>query len=176
MAKVLLFIENDFEDLEALYLYYRLQEAGYEVNILGPQKNTVYKGKHGYQLTANIEPGEVNVGDYVGIVIPGGQAPERMRTNDQMVDIVREANARGLIIGAICHGPQMLIEADIIRRRNVTCYHAILTDVLNAGAVYHDLEVVMDVNLVTSRTPADLPAFCKTLVDFLAANKTSRCE
>lgn len=171
MAKVLLFIENGFEDLEAMYPFYRLQEAGYDVDVMGPAKNTVYHGKYGYPLAAGVEPGDISIVDYVGIMIPGGQAPDRMRINEQMVDLVKEADKRGLIIGAICHGPQLLIEADIVRHRNLTCYKSILTDVLNAGAIYHDMDVIMDDNLVTSRQPADLPAFCHTFIDFLAARE-----
>jgi protease I len=169
MVKVLLFIEDGFEDMEAMYPFYRLQEAGYDVDVVGPVKNNAYHGKYGYPLTAGLEPGEIDIAAYAGIIIPGGQAPDRMRTNEQMVELVKEADRRGLIIGAICHGPQLLIEADIVRQRNVTCYKSILTDVLNAGAIYHDMDVIMDDNLVTSRQPADLPAFCHTFIDFVTA-------
>lgn len=167
MTKVLLFIENGFEDLEAMYPYYRLQEAGYIVDVVGPGKGTVYQGKYGYPLTAGIAPEDVRIADYAAVIIPGGQAPDRMRLNDQMVDLVKEADQRNLVIGAICHGPQMLIEADIVRGRNVTCYRSILTDILNAGAIYHDMEVIMDDKLITSRMPKDLPAFCREILNVM---------
>jgi protease I len=167
MTKVLLFIENGFEDMEALYPYYRMQEAGFEVDVAGPERGFTYKGKYGYPLVADIAPDDVKLGEYEALIIPGGQAPDRMRLHDKMVDLVKEADQKGMVIGAICHGPQMLIEADIVRGRNVTCYQSILTDILNAGGIYHNAEVIMDINLITSRTPQDLPAFCREIVNLL---------
>ena len=167
MPKVLLFIENGYEDAEAIYPYYRLMEAGYQVDVVGPEKNTVYKGKYGYPLTSDLSPSEVKIEEYVGLIIPGGQAPDKLRINDVLVDLVKAADKKGIVIGAICHGPQLLIEADLLRGRNATCYKSILTDLLNAGAVYHDLEVIMDGNLVTSRMPKDLPAFCHEVLKLL---------
>jgi protease I len=168
LAKVLLFIENGFEDMEAMYPYYRLLEAGFAVDVAGPQLGAVYKGKYGYPLTATIAAEAVTLSDYAALIIPGGQAPDKMRLNEALVDLVRQADKQGLVIGAICHGPQMLIEADIVRGRNVTCYRSVLTDILNAGGIYHDLEVIMDENLVTSRTPTDLPAFMQQILSRLA--------
>lgn len=167
LAKALLFIENNFEDMEAMYPYYRLLEAGIGVDVAGPQKGVIYKGKYGYPLTSNLSAEEVTLPDYAVLIIPGGQAPDKMRLNEAMVDLVKQADKLGMIIGAICHGPQLLIEADIVRGRNVTCYRSILTDVLNAGGIYHDLEVIMDDNLVTSRTPADLPVFMQEILSRL---------
>jgi protease I len=167
LEKVLMMVENGFEDAEALYPYYRMQEAGFGVDLVGPEKGAVYKGKHGYPLTAALSPAEVNIGDYAALIIPGGQAPDRMRINDGLVEIVKTAHARKLVIGAICHGPQMLIEADILRGLNVTCYKSVLTDILNAGAIYHDLPAIIDAGIVTSRTPADLPEFCRQILALL---------
>jgi protease I len=167
MAKALLMVENGFEDAEAVYPYYRLQEAGYAVDIVGPVKGKVYNGKYGYPLTAGLAPADVDLADYETVIIPGGQAPDRMRIDDGMVEIVKAAHERKLVIGAICHGPQMLIEADIVRGLNVTCYKSILTDILNAGAIYHDLPAVIDAGIVTARTPADLPEFCQQILALL---------
>jgi protease I len=164
MARMLLMVADGFEDAEAIYPYYRMQEAGFNVDIVGPAKGTVYKGKHGYPLTAAFAPGEVKIADYVALIIPGGQAPDRMRINEALVEIVRAAHAGGLVVGAICHGPQMLIEADLVRGRNVTCYKSVLTDILNAGAIYHDLPVVVDEKIVTARVPGDLPDFCQQIL------------
>jgi protease I len=175
LAKALLFIENDFEDMEAMYPYYRLQEAKVSVDVAGPER-TVYKGRYGYPLSANIAVNDVELSEYNALIIPGGQAPDKMRLNDAMVELVREADRRGLAIGAICHGPQLLIEADIVRGRNVTCYRSILTDILNAGGIYHDLEVIIDDNLVTSRAPADLPAFMQEMLKLLDSNKEGECK
>ncbi len=167
MEKVLLLVENGFEDAEALYPYYRMQEAGYAVDVVGPAKGAVYKGKHGYPLTAALAPEEVDIAAYIAVIIPGGQAPDRMRINDGLVELVKAAHERKLVIGAICHGPQMLIEADIVRGLNVTCYKSVLTDILNAGAIYHDLPAIIDAGIVTSRTPADLPEFCRQILALL---------
>ncbi len=164
MPKALLFMADGFEDAEALYPYYRFQEAGFTVDVVGAEKGAVYKGKHGYPLTAGLAPADVDIAAYAAVIIPGGQAPDRMRTNDKLVDLVRAAHERGVPIGAICHGPQMLIEADLVRGVNVTCYKSVLTDILNAGAIYHDLPAVVDAGIVTSRAPADLPDFCRQLL------------
>lgn len=175
MAKVLMLIENGFEDMEAMYPYYRLREAGFTVDVAGPKKDTVYTGKYGYPLQANMAAGEVKLNDYSGLVIPGGQAPDKMRLHEAMIDLVRQADKSGLPIGAICHGPQMLIEADIVRERNVTCYRSILTDILNAGGIYHDLEVIIDDNLVTSRRPDDLPSFMQEILRLLGTKGSESC-
>ncbi len=167
MPKALLFVADGFEDAEALYPYYRFREAGFAVDVVGAEKGTVYKGKHGYPLAAGLAPADVDIAAYDAVIIPGGHAPDRMRTNDKLVDLVRAAHERGVLIGAICHGPQMLIEADIIRGVNVTCCRAVLTDILNAGAIYHDLPAVFDANIVTSRVPSDLPDFCRQLLTLL---------
>lgn len=166
MAKALILIENEFEDMEAMYPYYRLLEANVGVDVAAPELG-VYKGKYGYPITANVEAGNITLSEYCALIIPGGQAPDKMRVNDKLVDLVKEADKQGLIVGAICHGPQMLIEADVIRGRNVTCYRSVLTDILNAGGIYHDLEVITDDNIVTSRMPADLPAFMKEILNML---------
>lgn len=164
MAKVLLLIESNFEDMEAMYPYYRLLEAGFSIDVAGTQRGVEYKGKYGYPLISDLAAEEVELIDYAGIIVPGGQAPDKMRLNDSMVDLIRQANQQELIIGAICHGPQLLIEADVIRGRNVTCYRSILTDILNAGGIYHDLPVIMDDHIITARKPADLPAFMQEIL------------
>jgi len=173
LPKFLLLVENGFEDAEALYPYFRFQEAGFAVDIVGPVKGTVYKGKYGYPLLAALGPGGINVQDYKGLIIPGGQAPDRLRTDGDIVDLVKAAHEAGLVIGAICHGPQLLIEADLVRGRNVTCYMSILTDVLNAGAIYHDSPVMVDGKIVTSRAPNDLPSFCAQILAFFSLKDLS---
>ncbi len=164
MAKVLLLIESNFEDMEAMYPYYRLLEAGFSVDVAGTQRGVEYKGKYGYPLTADLAAEDVQLENYAGIIVPGGQAPDKMRLNDRMVDLIRQADQQGLVIGAICHGPQLLIEANIVRDRNVTCYRSILTDILNAGGIYHDLPVIIDDHLITARKPADLPVFMQEVL------------
>ncbi len=167
MEKVLVFVENGFEDRELMIPYYRFQEAGYKVDVVGPKANTTYNGEYGLTIKSNLSPEDVNIGDYVAIVIPGGRAPDRMRTNKGLVKLVKEASQRGKVIAAICHGPQLLIEADVVKGKKATCYVSVSTDLKNAGGIYVDKSVVVDGNLVTSRFPADLPDFCRETLRLL---------
>ena len=169
MKRVFILIENDFEDTEAMYPYYRLKEAGFEVEVVGPKRG-LYHSKHNYPLEATKGAGEIkDLDDVACVVIPGGLAPDRMRMNEKLVAIVRDAVKRGVTVAAICHGPQMLIEADVLGNRAATCYRAIKRDLINAGARYEDRPVVVDGNLITSRRPSDLPHFTKAVLQRLAA-------
>jgi len=167
MKKVLILIENGFEDSEFLYPYYRFQEEGFKVDVVGPKANETYFGKYGVPMKSNLSPAEVNVDDYEAVIIPGGKAPDRMRINEGLVRIVKEAYEKGKVIAAICHGPQMLIEADILRGKKATCWKSVATDLKNAGATFIDAPVVVDGNIVTSRFPADLPKFCQETIRLL---------
>ncbi|MGD2142059.1 MAG: type 1 glutamine amidotransferase domain-containing protein [Candidatus Bathyarchaeota archaeon] len=161
MLKVAVLVENGFEDIELLYPYYRYQEAGFEVKVVGPKAGETYKGKKGGSIKSTISPEGVNLDEYAAIVIPGGWAPDRMRTKPGLVKLVKEANIRGLVISAICHAAQLLVEADIVRGKKLTCVKSVSTDVKNAGGEYVDEEVVVDDNLVTSRYPLDIPVWCR---------------
>jgi protease I len=165
--KVLIMIGNEFEDSEFLYPYYRLQEAGYKVDVVGSKAKATYTGKHGVPFKADLSPEEVDVDAYAAVIIPGGKAPDSMRIDKGLVKIVKTAHENGKVIAAICHGPQMLIEADILRGRKATCWYSVATDLKNAGAIYVDAPVVVDGNLVTSRFPADLPQFCQETIKLL---------
>lgn len=162
--RAIVLIDNEFEDSELIYPYYRLQEVGYKVDLAGPEKGKIYKSKHGYPMKSDKAAKDTKIGGYAVLIIPGGYAPDHMRTNKAMVDLVRAASKRNRRIGAICHGAQMLIEADILKGKKATCYKAVRTDLINAGAKYQDKEVVVDKNLVTSRFPPDLPAFMKAIL------------
>lgn len=159
-------LDDNFEESEAIYPYYRLIEAGHKVTVVGPAKGA-FHGKHGYPMNADKGPRGVNAKRFKALVIPGGQAPDKLRTNAQMVKIVKDAAGGGLVVGAICHGAQMLIEADVVRGKKATCYKSVKTDLINAGADYKDKEVVVDGELITSRHPGDLPAFMKAIVEKL---------
>ncbi len=173
MRKILIFIENDFEDSEFIYPYYRLQEEGYKLDIVAPKANQKYVGKHGVSFTSELSPEQVRLGDYDAVVIPGGKAPDRMRLSEGLIDIVKEADQMGLVIAAVCHGPQMLISADIIRGRHVTGWPSIWVDLKNAGAkVVEGQSSVTDGNIVTSRQPADLPDFCAATIVLLGSQRT----
>ncbi len=166
MESVLLLIENGFEDAEAVYPYYRMKEAGFGVSVVGP-KAGAYAGKHGYPLKADRTPGEIDIKKFSALIIPGGGAPDRLRTNPDMVRLVKEAFEQGLVVAAICHGPQLLIEAGVVRGRKATSYISVKTDLINAGAEFVDSPAVVDGRLVTSRTPADLPEFCRAVLKIL---------
>jgi len=167
LKKVLLFVENGFEDRELMYPYYRFQEAGYKVDVVGPEAKVTYKGEHGITMKSDLSPEEVDVEDYVAIIIPGGRAPDRMRTKKGLVNLAKEASQKGKVLAAICHGPQLLIEAGVVEGKEATCYVSVSTDLKNAGGIYLDKSVVVDGNLVTSRFPADLPDFCRETLRLL---------
>jgi len=172
MQRVLIMVEEGFEDTEFLYPYYRLQEEGYKVEIVGPKAKETYTGKYGIPVKSELSPEEVNIKEYDAVVIPGGRAPDRMRINKGLVDIVKEAYKKGKVIAAVCHGPQMLIEADIVKGKKATCWKSVATDLKNAGATFIDAPVVIDEKLVTSRFPADLPKFCQETIKLLRKKKT----
>lgn len=165
--RVAVLAENVYEDLEAWYPILRLREAGVEVVVVGPEKGVVYASKHGYPLTSDEAIGKVKARDFDGVVIPGGYAPDKMRRNRKMVKFVRQTFERGGLVATICHGPWMLCEADVLRGRKFTSVGAIKTDCINAGGEYFDEEVVVDGNLVTSRTPPDLPAMMRACLRIL---------
>ncbi len=164
---VLLLIENEFRDEEAIYPYYRFIEAGYNVKIVGPEANKEYRGKFGVVLKSDILASQADLDNTAAVIIPGGYAPDKMRINHDMVNLVKEAFSRHIVIASICHGGWMLAEADIIKGKKVTGYKAIATDLKNAGGEYIDKEVVVDGNIVTSRIPNDLPAFCRAILKLL---------
>jgi protease I len=165
---MMIFVEDGVEDSEFIYPYYRFQEEGYKMDVVAPKAKETYHGKYGVPFTSDISASEVNLNEYDAIIIPGGKAPDRLRMHKDLVDIVREANNAGKVIASICHGPQMLIEADIVRGRTVTSYQSVRTDLKNAGANVVDESVVIDGTLVTSRMPADLPNFCKATLKVLS--------
>ena len=167
MKKILILLENGVEDSEFIYPYYRFQEEGYKMEIVAPNAKKEYIGKHGVPFTSELSPTEVNLDDYDALIIPGGQAPDRMRIHRDLVELVSEAHSKGKVIAAVCHGPQMLIEADIIRGKSATSWFSVRTDLKNAGAKVVDEAAVVDGNLVTSRSPADLPDFCRATIKLL---------
>ena len=168
-------LEKGVEESEFIYPYYRFQEEGYKMDIVAPKPKTEYIGKRGVPFFSELSPDEINVDYYDAVIVPGGQAPDRMRIYRNMVEILKEANSKGKVIAAICHGPQMLIEADIVRGKTATSWSSVRTDLRNAGAKVVDEAVVVDNNLVTSRSPDDLPEFCRAAIELLGskeANKT----
>ncbi len=168
--RVAVLAEANYEDLELWYPLLRMREAGAETFVVGTGSSTTYASKHGYPVTADAEADTVSANQFDAILIPGGWAPDRLRRFTSVLRLVKEANEQGRVLGAICHAASVLISAQVLRGRTITCVKAIKDDVINAGANYVDKEVVRDGNLVTSRTPDDLPAFCAELVDAIASN------
>ena len=161
--KVLILAADLYEDLELWYPKIRLKEAGFEVVVAAKEKK-LYTGKKGYPVNADITLEEVNPDDYAALVIPGGYAPDIMRRYEKLLQIVKTMFDAGKPVAAICHAAWVPISAKIVKGKKMTCSSAIKDDVINAGAEYLDQEVVVDGNLISSRLPDDLPAFCKAII------------
>lgn len=161
-------VEQQYNDYELWYPYYRFKEEGATVHLIGPEKGKIYPGKYGCPAKTDLAINEVSAKNYDCVIIPGGFAPDFMRRIPQMIEFVRQANENGKLIAGICHAGWMLISAGCVKDKKVTCYFAIKDDLINAGGNFMDQEVVKDGNLITSRTPDDLPAFCRTIIETLA--------
>jgi len=167
---VLIFAAPHYEDLELWYPKIRLEEEGATTVVAGLGEKT-YTGKRGYPVTADRNVDDVYVEEYDGLVIPGGWAPDMMRRSEKLLRITKEMAASGKPVAFICHAAWVLVSAGLLRGRRATCVRAIRDDVVNAGAEYVDEAVVVDGNLISSRTPADLPAFCRALIAALEAGR-----
>lgn len=165
--RIAMVIAKDFEDSEALEPKAYLEERGATVTVIGMERQR-YPGKKGGSLAADTTFAEVAPADFDALVIPGGGAPENLRIEEEAVTFTREFVASGKPVASICHGPQLLISADVLRGRTTTCVKKIRDDVKNAGAIYVDEALVTDGNLISSRTPADLPQFNEALAEALA--------
>ena len=165
--KALVMIEDLFNDYEFIYPYYRLKEAGLDVHVVGPEAGKTYAGKSGTSARSTLSADQVNAGDFDVLVIPGGYAPDHMRRHKSMVDLVRSMVDKGKVVGAICHAGWMLASADVLRGKKVTSFFAIKDDMVHAGADWTDKEAVVDGKLVTSRTPDDLPAFMRSILELV---------
>src|SRR5664279_634225 len=158
--KALIISADNFEDSELLVPYYRLKEAGIEVAVTSMSRGAI-KGIHGYEVAVDKTLDEVTPDDYAILILPGGKAPALVRKEPKALEIARDFFSRGKPVAAICHGPQILISAGLLKGRRATCYTSVADELKEAGALYEDREVVVDANLVTSRKPADLPAFMR---------------
>jgi protease I len=161
--KVAIITENGFEEIELTNPKKALEEAGVTVHIVSPQKDKVKAWDHDHwsgELPVDVQVADANVEDYDMLIIPGGVInPDKMRTEVDAISFVQQFLEAGKPVAAICHGPQLLIETGMISGRKMTSYHSIKTDLINAGAIWEDKEVVVDNGLVTSRSPKDLEAF-----------------
>ena len=167
--KALIISADHFEDTELLVPYYRLKEEGFEVDIASISRGKI-NGKHGYEVRVDKALRDVHAKDYDILVLPGGKAPAALRKEPAALEIVKDFFLNNKPVAAICHGPQLLVTAGVLKGRRATCYHSVAEELKEAGALYEDSEVVVDGNLVTSRQPSDLPAFMRET--FRMASKT----
>lgn len=163
--KVAVFVEEMFNVFEFWYPFYRLKEAGADVVVIGSGRKFQFTGKPATEITVDASIDEVTVDEFSGLIIPGGYAPDLMRRYPAMVDFVAECDRKGKTVAAICHAGWMLASAGILKGRKVTSFFAIKDDLVNAGAEWVDEAVVVDGNLVTSRTPDDLPQFMPAVIE-----------
>lgn len=164
--KVLMLSADNFEDSELLVPYYRFLEEGFRVDVASMKKGKI-TGKHGYEVEVDKTLEESAPEDYDLLLLPGGKAPEAVRKQPAALEIAKSFFAGGKPVAAICHGPQTLISAGLLKGRRATCYRSVAAEMKEAGALYEDREVVVDGNLVTSREPSDLPAFMREVMKLL---------
>jgi protease I len=163
---VLAFVDDLYEDLELWYPKLRLEEAGYPTRLAGRELKT-FTGKHGYPAQADLLLSDARSAEFCGLLIPGGFMPDKLRREEIVLALTREFFAAGKLVAFICHGGWIPISARILRGRRVTGSRGIKDDLENAGGVWVDQPVVIDGPLISSRTPLDLPAFAKAMVEFL---------
>lgn len=162
--RIAILAEDLYQDLELWYPLLRFREEGAEVLVVGSGRTREYTGKFGYPVVADASAQEVKAAQFDAVIIPGGYAPDHMRRYPAMVSLVREAALAGKVVAAICHGGWMLASAGVLPGKTVTSFFAIKDDLVHAGASFVDVEVAVDGNLITSRKPEDLPAFCRAII------------
>src|SRR5689334_22043031 len=167
--KIAMLVDNLYQEMEVWYPLFRFQEAGATVITAGAKAGVTYTSKVGYPVKSELSYDDLDVSQFDGVVVPGGYAPDHIRRHVKANQFVHDMDAAGKLVASICHGPWVLCSAGgMLRGRKVTSFFAIKDDVVNAGAIWSDAEVVVDRNLVTSRKPEDLPAFCKASIELLA--------
>jgi len=163
MGKVAVLVEDNYQVLEVWYPYLRLREEGIETLLVGTGKKE-YRSKEGYPAIEELSIRRARADDFLGVVIPGGYAPDILRRYTEVNSFVKEMYTKNKLVAAICHGGWVLISAGILKDKKVTGVQAIKDDLVNAGGKFIDKEVVVDGNLITSRNPHDLPPFCREIL------------
>ena len=166
--RVAILVEEYFEDSELIEPLRAMKDAGARVVIVGSGSKKNYKGKRGSaEVEVDTTANKVEASQFDAIIIPGGYAPDKMRLHQSMVDLVRKAHDEGKIIGAVCHGPQLLISAGIVKGRRMTSWPSVAVNLRNAGAIWVNEPTVRDGNIITARKPVDLPKFNKAIIGAL---------
>lgn len=165
--KIAVLVEDNYQVLEVWYPYLRLREEGFETVLVGTGRKKEYASKEGYPAPEELSIKKANPDDFDAVVVPGGYAPDILRREEAVIGFVRKMHERSKLVAAICHAGWVLVSAGVLKGRKATCFTAIKDDVINAGAEYLDREVVVDGNLITSRNPYDLPAFCSQIIKWL---------
>ena len=163
MKKVAVLVEDHYQVLEVWYPYLRLREAGIQTVLVGTGKKN-YRSKEGYPAEEELSIEKAKVDDFDAVVIPGGYAPDFLRRYPKVNDFVKDMFNKGKVVASICHGGWVLVSSGILKGKQATSFSAIKDDLINAGAKFLDKEVVVDGNLITSRNPYDLPAFCREIL------------
>lgn len=166
--RIAVLAEALYEDLELWYPYIRMQEAGADVVVVGTEEGETYHGKNGLTIESDVGSRDVTPEDFDAIIIPGGYAPDKMRRHQATLDLVRGVDEAGKVVAMICHAGWVPISAGIVEGRRATSFFAIKDDMINAGVKWEDAEVVRDGNLISSRSPKDLPAFCQAIIEALS--------
>jgi len=166
--RIAILAEEDFEDSELTEPMKAIKEAGARVVVVGSGSKGTFRGKRRQaRVSVDTTADKVDADDFDAIIVPGGYAPDKMRLYWPMVDLVSKAYRQGKVVAAICHGPQLLISADIVRGRRLTSWASVAVDLKNAGAIWSDEPMIRDGNLITARKPADLPEFNKAIIEVL---------
>jgi protease I len=166
--KVAVMVDEMYQVLEVWYPYYRLKEMGLEVDFVAAESKKEYHSKEGYPCVSDVAAGQAGADDYDCMIVPGGFAPDFMRRSEDVIKFANDMVNAGKVIAAICHGGWLLCSTNIYKGKKATSFMAIKDDIKNAGAEYVDAECVVDDNLITSRKPDDLPAFCTAILRALA--------
>lgn len=172
--KIAVLVADQYQEMEVWYPLLRFREEGAETVAVGAEAGKTYTSKRGYPVVAEESLGDVSAADFDAVIIPGGWAPDALRQDERALKLVREMDRSGKVVAAICHAGWVLCSAEILRGRKATGFKAIKDDLIHAGANYVDEEVVVDGNLITSRVPTDLPAFCREVARALAAQAVSQ--
>ncbi len=165
--RVLMISDDTFNDLELFYPYYRLSEAGYRVELATPSGDSI-KGDHGFELKAQLRVADAKPNDYALLYLPGGKAPASLRNDENVLKFVKEFVATGKPIAAICHGPQILAAADVIRGKQLAAWPDVEPEVANAGGLFVNQPLVQDGPFITSRWPGDLPVHMEATLKALS--------